>query len=96
MRITGTGIQEKLLQNPIQENKEADVSFGTMLKEKLQEVNDLQIRAEESSAAFIRGEDISVHEVMLNTEEAKLSLQFAVQIRNKMIEAYQEINRLQL
>jgi flagellar hook-basal body complex protein FliE len=48
--------------------------FLSMLKEKLDGVNDNQITA----------------------EEAKMSLELAVQIRNKLVEAYQELNRMQL
>jgi flagellar hook-basal body complex protein FliE len=49
-----------------------------------------------ATEAFISGEDLNIHEVMLITEEAKMSLQLAVQVRNKLVEAYQEINRMQL
>ena len=66
------------------------------LKEKLGEVNEKQIAADVATEAFISGEDIDIHEVMLITEEAKMSLQLAVQVRNKLVEAYQEINRMQL
>jgi flagellar hook-basal body complex protein FliE len=72
------------------------MSFLDTLKEKLDEVNDKQIEAENVTEAFIKGEDVDIHEVMLKSEEAKLSLQMAVQIRNKLVEAYQELNRMQL
>lgn len=77
------------------ETKESESFFDT-LKQKLDEVNDKQINAENITEQFIKGEDVDIHEVMLTTEEAKMSLQLAVQIRNKIVEAYQEINRMQL
>jgi flagellar hook-basal body complex protein FliE len=71
-------------------------SFIDTLKEKLDAVNDKQLEAENITEQFIKGEEADIHEVMLATEEAKMSLELAVQIRNKIVEAYQEINRMQL
>ena len=72
------------------------VSFMDTLKVKLNEVNDQQLLADATSEAFIKGDDVDIHQVMVVAEEAKLSLQMAVQVRNKLVEAYQEINRIQL
>ncbi|SKA72694.1 flagellar hook-basal body complex protein FliE [Clostridium sp. USBA 49] len=77
------------------ENEE-NVSFLDTLKEKLNEVNEKQIKAEDLTESFIKGEDVDIHDVMLQTEEAKMSLELAVQVRNKIVEAYQEITRMQL
>jgi len=73
-----------------------DNSFSSLLKDKLDEVNDKQISADNAMESFVKGEGTDVHEVMLSAEEAKMSLQLAVQVRNKLVEAYQEINRMQL
>jgi flagellar hook-basal body complex protein FliE len=45
---------------------------------------------------FIAGEVDDLHTVMIATEEARLSLELAVQVRNKCIEAYKEISNMQL
>lgn len=80
------------------ENKteEKSGSFFSVLKDKLDTVNEKQITAESTTSAFVSGEEIDVHKVMLDAEEAKLSLELAVQMRNKIVEAYQELNRMQL
>ncbi len=80
------------------ENKKStsNITFGNVLKEELHRVNDSQIASEEITGKFIKGEDVEIHNVMVAAEEAKLSLQMAVQVRNKLVEAYQEINRMQL
>lgn len=78
------------------ENQSISSGFSNTLKEKLNEVNDKQIEAENKTEDFIQGKDTSIHNVMLKTEEAKLSLQLAVQVRNKLLEAYQEMNRMQV
>lgn len=73
-----------------------DISFFDILKEELNEVNEKQVKAEDLTESFIKGDNVDIHEVMLGTEEAKMSLELAVQIRNKIVEAYQEISRMQL
>ncbi|MBM7869419.1 flagellar hook-basal body complex protein FliE [Clostridium pascui] len=80
------------------ENKsnEKENDFFAVLKDKLDAVNEKQVTSENTTSAFISGEEVDVHKVMLDAEEAKLSLELAVQMRNKIVEAYQEINRMQL
>ncbi len=82
--------------NNVESTNSGSVSFMDMLKEKLDDVNEKQIKADEATEAFISGDDVDIHELMLITEEAKMSLQLAVQVRNKLVEAYQEINKMQL
>ena len=98
MKITGFA-KDMMIENNITKNQDNignEPSFTSYLQEKLDDVNNLQLRAEESTEALIKGEDIEIHQVLLNTEEAQLSLQLAIEIRNKLVEAYQELNRLQL
>ncbi len=99
MKINGfvpdSNIFEKLKLGEKTEKKE-EISFIDTLKEKLDGVNDKQLEAENMTEMLVKGEDVDIHEVMLSTEEAKMSLELAVQIRNKIVEAYQEINRMQL
>lgn len=77
-------------------SQEGAMSFLDTLKSKLDEVNDKQLQADSDTEKLIKGEDVDIHQVMLSTEEAKLSLQMAVQVRNKLLDAYQELNRMQL
>ncbi|WP_102400933.1 flagellar hook-basal body complex protein FliE [Haloimpatiens massiliensis] len=77
--------------------KEQDnLNFENFLKEKLDSVNEKQIKAEETTQNFITGEEKNIHNVMVNTAEAKLSLDMAIEVRNKIVEAYQELNRMQV
>jgi len=71
-------------------------SFKSLLNDKLNEVNQLQVDSENTTEDFINGKDVDIHQVMLSAEEAKMSIETAVQVRNKIVEAYQEINRMQL
>lgn len=78
-----------------QENTNS-IDFESLLTNKLGEVNDKQVEADNITNQFVQGDDVDVHKVMLSTEEAKLSLELAVQIRNKLVDAYQELSRTQL
>lgn len=93
--INNTKIFNELQKNVVEGEKKSN-SFLDTLKEKLNEVNDKQIEAENLTQKFIKGEEDDVHKVMLSTEEAKMSLELAVQIRNKLVEAYEEFNRMQI
>jgi len=70
--------------------------FFKILKDKLNEVNEQQVNADEMTTKMIQGEDVEVHDVMLAAAEAQTSLQLAVQVRNKIVEAIQELNRMQI
>jgi flagellar hook-basal body complex protein FliE len=69
--------------------------FGDYLADALNEVNAQEINSQEMSKKFLTGQ-VDVDQVMIASQEALLSLQFTTQIRNKAIEAYQEIMRTQL
>jgi flagellar hook-basal body complex protein FliE len=47
-------------------------------------------------ADFARGNDVPPHQVMLALEDARLQLQFALQVRARLVEGYQELMRMQL
>ena len=71
-------------------------TFQNVLKENLDKVNESQVAADNITTDFISGKDVEVHEMILSMEEAKMSLQLAIQVRNKVVEAVQELNRMQL
>ena len=62
----------------------------------LNSVNNDALNAERAEELLALGGDISAHEVMIAAEKSNLSLQMAVQIRNKLINAYTEINGMQV
>lgn len=71
-------------------------SFKDIINDQLNKLNDSQIRADQIAQDFISGEVDDLHAVMIATEEARLSLDLALQVRNKIVEAYKEINNMQL
>ncbi|WP_291572689.1 flagellar hook-basal body complex protein FliE [Clostridium sp. UBA4548] len=70
-------------------------SFSQVLRGELSKVNNKQIESENTVQGYIKGEK-DIHEVMVATEEAKLSLELAIQIRNKLINVYEEFNKMQV
>jgi len=72
------------------------VSFKSLLADALSEVNNLQQRADTSAVKLAAGEPIAIDEVMLAMQKADLALQLTQQIRNKLVEAYQEVSRMQI
>jgi flagellar hook-basal body complex protein FliE len=69
--------------------------FSKMLGDAIKNVNSLQKDADTAAVKLALGEVDDVHQVMIATEQAKLALQLTVQVRNKLVEAYQEISRMQ-
>lgn len=70
-------------------------SFGSYLENALNKVADQEQQAKDMSNKFILGE-VNIDEVMISSQQALLGLQLTTQVRNKVIEAYQEIMRTQI
>ncbi len=60
----------------------------------LKQTNDAQHKADLSLARLAAGDPVELHQVMLDIQEATLLTQFTLQVRNKVIDAYQEIIRM--
>lgn len=78
------------------EQKTNGTSFSNMLSDAISKVNDSEVNANNKIESLIKGEDVEMHEVMLAMQESVLSLQALIEVRNKTVEAYQEISKLQL
>ncbi|MGE5422211.1 MAG: flagellar hook-basal body complex protein FliE [Ignavibacteriales bacterium] len=96
MKIDGlTGNLPNIMKSS--ENSSPDKSsFADYLKNAIGEVNALQNDAQLQGQALITGDVDSIHQSVIAYEKASLSLQLAVELRNKVVEAYQEIMRIQL
>lgn len=77
-------------------NTDSKVNFGELLREKLNKVNGLQVQGDIANQQLVTGEAEDLYSVLLTTEEARLALELTVQVRNKLIDAYQTINNMQL
>ncbi len=70
--------------------------FTRILGDMVNNVNDLQLKADKSIQNFVTGETKGIHEVMIAVEKSSISFQFLNQVRNKAVEAYQEVMRMQV
>jgi flagellar hook-basal body complex protein FliE len=71
-------------------------TFGQFLTQALGEVNDTQLQASSTMEQFATGAPMDVHQVMIAMEQASTSLALTVQVRNKIISAYEEIMKTQV
>ena len=93
-----TGINSSLISGLNKPGQVVDnnVSFGEVINNELEKLNSKQFEADKLTQDLISGNVNDLHTVMIATEEARLSLELAVQVRNKVVEAYKEINNMQL
>ncbi len=71
--------------------------FAKQLMEVLGEVNDAQTKAGELQTDLMTGrKPVEVHDVMIGMEKAGIALQLTLAVRNKVLEAYQEVSRMQI
>lgn len=70
--------------------------FSEALKGSIAEVNQALVTADRAAEQIAAGETKNLHEAMIKLEEADISLRLMVQVRNKAVEAYQEIMRMQV
>ena len=70
-------------------------SFSDTLRDSIDEVNRLQEQADQAIEALSKGETKDIAQTMMAVEKANVSFQLMTQVRNRLIEAYQEIMRMQ-
>ena len=90
-------IQNNTIDNTNKNLNESDkVNFTDVINNAVNKVNDSQVKANNDIEALIKGDDITMHEVMLSTQEAQISMQLMLEMRNKLYDAYKELSSVQL
>ena len=74
--------------------QDPQTSFVDQLKNAMTEVNDLQTRRETMVEQMVTGEATEVHDVMIAAKESQLAFELLLEVRNKLLESYQEIMRM--
>lgn len=87
---------KSMLSSLEQTPKETGSDFGEMLTQAISETNQAQLDADGAVTDLATGRADNLHEVTLAMEEADISMRMLVQMRNKAVEAYQEIVRMQV
>ena len=71
-------------------------SFGSVLKDAIMDINNLQNDADKAIANVQLEDAGSIHDAMIALEKAGISFQVMMQVRNKILDAYQEVMRMQV
>jgi flagellar hook-basal body complex protein FliE len=70
-------------------------SFSDTLGESISKVNDMQTEKKQMIQSFASGEHQNVHELMISMQKAGLAMNMTAAVRNKVMEAYRELSRMQ-
>ena len=71
-------------------------SFSGMLRNQLNSTSEASGQADKLAERFAAGDKIDIHTIMIAAEKASTSMQFTMQLRNKMLQAYQEVSRMSI
>lgn len=94
--LTPSVLNNSNLQGSNSVTTDKQLSFEEILRDSFNQLNQLQLDADKSIQDMVLGKTDDIHSVMIALQKAQVSLQFAVQVRNKLVEAYQEIMRMQV
>ena len=91
------GIKNNVVNNEQIVNKEkSKINFSDVIGDAINKVNESQVNANNKIEGLIKGENVSMHEVMLSVQESQMSMQLMLEVRNKLFDAYQEVSKVQL
>lgn len=93
--IARTGLDTGARQVPVLQDGAGGTSFGDTLRQLVSNVSDQQDVAADYATRFARGEPVELHQVMASSEEASLSLEMLVEVRNKFLDAYRSVINMQ-
>lgn len=89
-------VKSQVSGSEVVESTSAGKSFGQFLSEALNDVNTLQNNAEAASVNLAAGKIQDVSQAVIAAEKASIALQLTMQLRNKVVDAYQEVMRMQV
>lgn len=75
---------------------DAHKKFSSALKSAIDDLNQSQVQSDVVTNKFIKGEITDIHDVMIAAQKASVTRQAAIEVRNKVIDAYKEIMRMQI
>ena len=93
LRIENRNLGQGYEIKPVNENK-TDEGFGEFIKGAIEKVDNVESKADQSVQELMMGKT-GIHETMIALQKADISLRFLLQVRNKAMDAYREIMRMQ-
>ena len=92
--LTPNSLLAQLKTHEAQNAGKIDPSFSETLIEAIREVNQIQLEAGEAISNYFKGENKDLHQTMISMERASVSFEMMMQVRNKIVSAYEEIKRM--
>ncbi len=89
-------LQMPEIRTPRIQEGEKGAGFGEILKDAISTVNELQKQSDQEVQKLMTGESQDLHTTDIAMQKADLSFQMMMQVRNKIVQAYQEIMRMQI
>lgn len=106
MNITGLSAMHQLMTHQIQSQQtlgkstsvqhQKNTGFAELFANQVKETNQLQHKADLELQRFMVGESENIHDVMIAMEEATIALELTTQVRNKLVDSYQELKNMQI
>ncbi|MCC2642984.1 MAG: fliE [Nitrospira sp.] len=101
LRIAGAGLPRPIEMpetHALREGNEAGATstFMGSLKDAISSINDAQTGASQAVDALVTGQSNNIHQTMVALQQADVSFQLMMQVRNKLVTAYEEIQRMQI
>jgi flagellar hook-basal body complex protein FliE len=75
---------------------EAQKSFVSVLKKSLENLNETQAKSDQMTYKLANAGNVDLHQVMIASQKASVTLQATLEVRNKVVDAYQEMMRMQV
>ena len=87
---------KQLAYSGIDHGQSIQTPFGNWMQQQLSSLNTTLVESDQGAMKLAAGETDNLHLVMIKMEEAKLALQLAMQVKNRLMEAYQDVLRMQV
>lgn len=97
MKINSAISQLKITQQPLEQNKKAqEGKFDNILNSFVEQVKESGADSAKLTQDFVLGGDVEIHEVMVAAEKAKTDMMLLTEIRNKALDTYNELTKIQI
>lgn len=94
--IDKISLLSKVVTPSVEKTEASNTDFSKILKESLEEVNDMQVKGDRAMADIATGEVKDLHQAAIAINKAETSMKMMLEIRNKALSAYKEIARTQI
>ncbi|MCM3616264.1 flagellar hook-basal body complex protein FliE [Sutcliffiella horikoshii] len=95
-KITNTSQVIPQTNNGLKTSGDVHKQFSSYLKDAINEVNNSQAASNQITTKLVNNEGVELHDVLIAQQKASVAMQLTMEVRNKGVEAYQEIMRMQV